>query len=780
MLRTPSLFVSVSISAMIVAGASPAFAQQAAGPAAQPAGVDTVQEIVVTAQRRAQNLLSVPLSISATTGEQLDKAGIRDLTSLQFTTPGYVPSDSSGYTQIFIRGIGNSIFVGADPSVATFIDDVPRIYGSMVENLVDVERVEVLKGAQGGLYGRNATGGVVNIITRQPSTDKFSGQGRVSYGQKNTLQAAVYENIPLGDKAAWSFAIERDQHDPYVRNIARANPYTASMFPQGSYLGSPAQTAAFFNSGVNVSKGLDNQDFWAVDSKLLLKPTDDFKITIAGDYSRKHDSNGNQIFAGVPGYLPLFATGLFESVGFVDPVTHAPTVNFPAGFFQGTNGKFTAERGIDAYTWLMDYGASVTAVWSLPKVDLTSITAYRAQQTDFFEDLAASPVPLVDVFVNNRKWFLYQELRAVSTDAGRFHYLAGATYLSNNFHGENHSEILAPLATTPVTHVDNPVRNWSVYGQLGYDITEALNLTVSGRYVHETNSAIFTTPITDEASLKETKFLPSATLSYKLDGQGNIYARWAKGFKAGGVNPIAPPSVFKDASGNLTAGSIFSPETVDTYEVGYRSALFGRRVQLTTAAFYNDYKNLQVAAHANAQHADISLAIVNAGSARTYGVEESLVWKASRAVTIGANAGYLNAKYKTFAVSNSTVLLPFDASGETMPNSPKWQLSFTGDLDQPINDRFRLVGDVLVSHLSSIIFLQSALPGVLPEPTQPGYWLTNLRFGVRTMDDRYGFAIFANNLFDEGYVTYGSSNALGNELTWGNPRIVGAEVSAKW
>jgi iron complex outermembrane receptor protein len=219
---------------------------------------------------------------------------------------------------------------------------------------------------------------------------------------------------------------------------------------------------------------------------------------------------------------------------------------------------------------------------------------------------------------------------------------------------------------------------------------------------------------------------------------------------------------------------------VDTYEVGYRSALFGRRVQLTTAAFYNDYKNLQVAAHANAQHADISLAIVNAGSARTYGVEESLVWKASRAVTIGVNAGYLNAKYKTFAVSNSTVLLPFDASGETMPNSPKWQLSFTGDLDRPINDRFRLVGDVLVSHLSSIIFLQSALPGVLPEPSQPGYWLTNLRVGVRTMDDRYGFAIFANNLFDEGYVTYGSSNALGNELTWGNPRIVGAEVTAKW
>jgi iron complex outermembrane receptor protein len=760
--------------AALSAMAGPALAQQTPA-AAQPSGAATVQEIVVTAQRQAQSLLSVPMSIAASSGDQLERAGIRDLSQLQFTTPGYVPSYSSGYTQLYIRGIGNNIFVGADPSVATFVDDVPRIYGSMVENFVDVERIEVLKGAQGGLYGRNATGGVVNIITHQPSTDSFHGEARVSYGEKATARAAAFANMPINDKMAFSLAFDRETHDPYVENIARRNPYTASMFTAPSLFGSPEATAATLNSAVQPSSGYADQDFWAFNAKLLVKPADNLKVTFSGDFARKRDSNGNQIFAGEPGYVQGFATGFFEGFGFVDAAGN-PTVNFPAGFFRGHDGDFTLEKALPAFTDLTDYGGSMTAVWSLPHVDLTSITAYRAQQTDFFEDLVASPVPLIDVLVQNRKWFLYQELRAVSTDTGRWHYLAGATYLSNNFHGWNHTRYLG-LITNPSTHVVDAVRNWSIYAQLGYDITDNLNLTVSGRYVDETNEANFSDPIVSSASMKETKFLPSATLSYKLDGGGNIYARWAKGFKAGGVNPIAPPAVFP----NLSNGSIFRPEIVDTYEVGYRAPLFDRTVQVTLAAFYNDYRDLQVAAHSTPEHPEIFLAIVNAGSARTYGAEGSVTWRVNRAVTLGANVGYLDARYKTFAINDPAgILANFDVSGERMPNSPRWQLSFSGDLDQPINDQFRLVGSMLVSHLSSMTFLQSALPGILPEPTQEGYWLANMRLGVRTTDDKYGLAIFANNLFNRGYITYGSSSGLGNQLTWGTPRIVGAEVTAKF
>ena len=138
-----------------------------------------------------------------------------------------MPSESSGYTQIFIRGVGNSIFVGADPSVATYIDDVPRIWGSMVNNLVDVERIEVLKGAQGGLYGRNATGGVVNIVTLQPDTNQFAANGLFDYGDYNTFRGAGYLNIPLAPQVAFSMSVERDSHNPYIRNISiNPTPYT--------------------------------------------------------------------------------------------------------------------------------------------------------------------------------------------------------------------------------------------------------------------------------------------------------------------------------------------------------------------------------------------------------------------------------------------------------------------------------------------------------------------------------------------------------------------------
>jgi iron complex outermembrane receptor protein len=766
-----SLFVASSTAAL-TGLASPALAAQpaAGGPA-------TVSEIVVTAQRQSQSLLSVPMAISAQTGAQLRDSGVRQVSDLQFVTPGFVPSYSSGYTQIYIRGIGNSIFVGADPSVATFIDDVPHIWGSMVQNFVNVERVEVLKGAQGGLYGRNATGGVVNIITRQPSTDAYHADAKISYGEKATFQAGAFANLPINDKVAVAISAERDSHDPYIKNIAQPNHYQASNFPTGVDFSaeggptlSPAQAAGLFNSFSKPQKGYNDQDFWAVDAKVLIKPVDNFKVTIAGDWARKEDSGGNQIYNSTP----VQGTAFLPIVGF------APLgINFvpQPGFIQGSDGNFTMEKAIPAFTNLQDYGGSITMVYSLPNVDLTSITAYRAQQTNFFEELYPAPVPVQDVLVRNRKHMVYQEFRAVSTGTGPWHFLAGATLLSTGFKGSTDIAILPPLVSDIIVgRVRTHVKNWSIYGQAGYDFNEHINLTVSGRYVHETNDTVFQLPTASEGAV-ESKFLPSATLSYKLDGGGNAYARYARGFKAGGVNPVANPSFFPNPE-----GSVFGPEVVDTYEVGYRAPLFDHTVQVTTALFYNNYTGLQASAHAiPAEAAKIILAIVNAGSARTYGADGSITWRVNQPLTVGMNVAYLDAKYKTFTV-NTPVLEPFDLSGQTMLNSPKWQMSFTGAWDQPVTDQLRLVANGVVSHLSSVIFQPSAIPGTFPDAIGPGYWLMNLRVGLRSTDDKYGISVFANNIFNRGYVTYGSSSAAtgGNVLTWGDPRIVGVELTAKY
>ena len=750
---------------------APALAQQAP-PAAAPGQSDALEEIVVTAQRREESVLQVSDSVQAFTGASLREQGINSLVDLQYVTPGYLPAESSGYTQIFIRGIGNSIFVGADPSVATYIDDVPRIWGSMVNNLVDVSRIEVLKGAQGGLYGRNATGGVVNIVTLQPDTNAFTANGLFDYGDYNTFRGAGYLNIPLAPNVAFSMAVERDSHNAYIRNISiNPTPYQASMFTGTPYPGvpSPAILAGVLNSGVSPSGGYNDASFTSSDAKLLIKFSDTLKLTIAGDDSIKTDSDGGAIYQTEPMVTQAAQAGTLNAfTGY--------TVTLPPGFIAGSGGKFTTSMGLPTVVNLIDNGISGTVVWNGPGVDVTSISAYRHQFTNFYTDLAAATVPSDAVSVKNYKHMEYQELRAVSTDTGPFHFLGGATFLHNDFTGNTLVTVATPLYTAPLTHVNTYVKDESVYAQVGYDFTEKLNLTVSGRYIHETNDTGFEQPIVSNAQTTESKGLPSATLSYALD-HGTVYARYARGFKAGGVNPVASPSSFPEPN----EGSVFGPEQVDTYEVGYRQALLDGRAQFTTAAFYNNYKDLQVSAHAQPQFAsEIILAIVNAESARTWGFEETFNMRVLPPLTLGLNAGYLNAQYTNFEIQNNPVLSNFNLNGTTMTNAPKWQIGATAALDQPLTGELHLIGNILQSYISAVNF-GPAGASYLPPPNGWAYWLTNARIGVGSADNRWTFQFFTNNVFNRSYITYGESGAgTGNVLAWGSPRIMGGEVTFKF
>ncbi len=809
--------------------AAPALAQDQtqdqSGTAAATTDNSGVKEIIVTAGRREQSVLDVPLSIQATSAEQLQSAGIKQITDLQFTTPGYNVNDSNGYTMVFIRGIGNAEFVGADPSVATFIDDVPRVYGSMVNNFVDVDRVEVLKGAQGGLYGRNATGGVINIITRQPNLQEPHADVRLSYGTHNSVEADGYVSVPIiNDKVALSVAGQRRYSDPYFKNTAPAAPYTAAMFPTGlPALGmNPDQSAAFFNSGQK-HNDVGNQNFWAVDGKLLIKPSDNFKITFAGDYSNKDDSQGNAQWENSPIYEQGTFLGLLGAVvGAPPPFGLGGTVNaaaFPANFLQGNPKKFTVSNGDPGFVRLQDWGVSATAVLSTDSVDFTAISAYRRQHTQFIDDLGASSYASTAALVDNHKHYYYEELRAVSHLDGPFQFIAGGTYLQNWFQGYTDLQLFGGiLPSSPLARSVDKVKNWSVYAQASYDFTDRLSLTASGRYIHETNTAQFYTLVPNvfgpadgpPVSTTEKKFLPSATLSYKLNGGGNIYVRWARGFKSGGVNPVANAKNFTVGGTYYSAaGSIFKGETVDTFEGGYKGQFFDNKVQLTADVFYNSYRDLQTAGHVTANinpdtvvpgvpgsgtpYANgIILAIVNAPSARTYGVEGTLAWRVAPSVTLNAGAGYLNAKYKNFSgpdvgPAGAPILSAFDLSGHQMPNSPQWQANFGLNVDQPLNNKVNLIANGLASYTSGIFWQASGLPcgpggisGVtcLPDATSPSYWVVNARIGFKTADDRFRLELFANNLFNAAYVTYGNSNAANTtQFTWGNPRIIGVEAT---
>lgn len=723
-------------------------------------------DIVVTAQRREQSVIEVPLSIQALSGEALQNSGVKDLTSLQFTTPGFVPNTGSGFTQIFIRGIGNSIFVGADPSVATFIDDVPRIYGTMAHNFVDVERVEVLKGAQGGLYGRNATGGVVNIVTRKPDFKAFAGEGRVSYGERNSLRGSAFLNIPISEAIAFSLSSERVKHNAYVTNIASATPYAASMFPLNTAFGTPQQTADFLNAAVNPNP-LHDENFWSVNGKLRIEPTSNLSLMITADFSDKDDNNGQGLYNTTPDYTQAYISGLLTSVGI-------PNI-LPPGFGQAS-GKFESAQGVASRVKIQEYGVSGVAKLDLDDIQITSITAHRKQRTFFTSDASqlAAPSIIFDISYPFRKVF-YQELRAVSQFSGPLQVLGGVTYLKSSLRGATRVFLLTPAIPIATTQVDQTVKNWTVYGQASYDLTEDLTLTASGRYIHEKNDTVFSLPVISRALSTNKKFVPSATLSYALDN-GVAYARWARGFKTGGINLTAAPFFFPRPQD----GSVFGPETVDTFELGYRQALFDRRVQFTTSIFYNDYRNIQISARARPEFPTISSAVVNAKSARTYGIDAGINWRVADPLTVAVSAGYLNAKYRDFKLAGSAVLADFDLSGKQMPNAPKWQLSFNAAVDQPLNGDLRLVGNALASHTGKILFLYSALPGLVPDSTGGSFWLVNTRIGLRTADDRLGVAVVADNLFNQAYNTFGVSQAVGNNRTWGDRRVIRAEISGKF
>ena len=469
---------------------APAIAQQQSN-VTTPSESSGLEEIVVTAERRAQNILTVPMAITATSGAELEKNGIRNFDELQFITPGYLATDIAGATEIYIRGVGNNVDIGADPSIALFIDDVPRIFGQMFNQFADVERIEILKGAQGGLYGRNATGGVINVITRQPNTDQTEGRAEVSYGQKSTLTVGGFLNVPINDRLAWSVAGEHDAHDPYTLNLfATKTPYTAAMFPTGSYLGTPQQTADFFNSGVHpIDTGLANQDLWSADAKLLVKPIDNLKITFAFDYNDKSDTDGNQLYQSTPAFvLGVIQNGFFPEVGI--------NAQLPPSLAVSGNGKFTTTKSTEPLLDIRDYGGSATAVLSLPYVDLTSISAYRWNEEAFHnEELEDLPIPAIVLDLSYRRQFFYQELRGISTDTGPFHFLGGGTWLRESQASGSDLSLLPPLVNAVPNAISSQViKNWSVYGQVGYDFTQAWNLTASGRQIHETNSSNFTLP----------------------------------------------------------------------------------------------------------------------------------------------------------------------------------------------------------------------------------------------------------------------------------------------
>ncbi|MBL4894723.1 MAG: TonB-dependent receptor [Emcibacter sp.] len=577
------------------------------------------EEIVVTARKREETLQNVPVSVTAFSGEGLEKRGITNLQGLNNFTPNLElsngrPDGGGSAAQAYIRGVGQSDFLFPnDPGVGLYIDDVylARSVGGML-SLVDVERVEVLRGPQGTLYGKNTIGGAIKVVTKKP-TGELGGKVKVTVGNYDQIDGAFSLDFPLSEKIAGRLQAATLNKDGYVTRIA-----------DGVDLG-------------DVNKDLFRADF-------VIEANDNLSIHLAGDIQRQRqngapgtlltmvdstagatiflDGGGNTVLNPVtnqPAVIP--GSGLIESLynPLVIPLLWAPILGLPADTAfdeRWITGNATQSNGTAPAVDHNDiWGLSMILDWTLSEtLSIKSISAYRKIKATFSRDGDHSPFPIAETFNNFKQSQLSQEIQlsGISFD-GKLNWIAGV-YGFHEKASDNSSVNLISgtfdiagfeLDLTPVSSIK--VDSIATFLHGTYDVTEKLSVTAGLRYTYDkkTLSRTFSNPQSGhiitmrqdgvaatadgrfgpplEKSWSE--FSPKFGIDYQAADDLMFYAVYSRGFKSGGWSPRPQVGTENDP---------FEPETMNSLEVGTKSKWHDGRLIANFSAFYNHYKNIQI------------------------------------------------------------------------------------------------------------------------------------------------------------------------------------------
>jgi len=715
-MRTEALLCLSSTVAAVAfaAAASSAVAQTGA---TQP---DGDADIVVTAQRREERLQDVPATITALTGEQLARAGINSSQQLTQVTPGLNFTQSSFSPQPTIRGIGTRGITAGDESVVpVYVDGVyqPALNSTVIE-LNSVERIEVLKGPQGALLGRNATGGAINIITRTPKIDPemdFS----VSYGRLDQVIAKAYATGGTGSVAA-DLAVLYSNDDGYIRNIA-----TGKM---------TGKTRSY-----------------SVRSKILWQPVDDLKFTLIGSKAGTNDSVSYSTQARNRNTLAR---------------RFNPAVLIPDDPFETSAIDQTP---IDSTTT----NAALIANWSGRGFSVNSISGYQRTTLDSIADTDTTPQFVGTSLGTRRTRSFIQDLYAVSTDSGPFNWIMGATYYHDRSANPSviNVNVAFPSRTQTTTNLTTAVVTNSIalWGQLGYDFTDQLNLTIGGRYTRdkkhfEARNNISGALIDTDQSWD--KLTPTVTLKFSPSKELNFYIKAGQAFKAG---------VY--ASSTFSARPV-DPETVTQYELGFKGDL-ASWLRLNLAGYYTDYKNVQVNVR---DPVTLLSSLENAASARIYGMDGDVALRLARNFNIRGGVSLLNAKYRDY--ENAQVFVPtglggnasttIDASGNRLIRTPSFTFNVGADYRQPLADGAELAAAANFFH-SGISYWEASNRVVQPRTN-----ILNGELSYLESSGRMRIALWGMNLLNDKYPRFILSSTTADSQVYAQPRIYGVRLSANF
>ncbi|MDT9600538.1 TonB-dependent receptor [Sphingosinicella rhizophila] len=770
------------ISAILVVGfGSPALAQSAprggtASTTDAPSEVsgtaqadDTgLEEIVVTAQKRSENLQNVPISITALTGESLENIQATSLQALQGSIPNTQINSNANTSQtaVFsIRGIG---VVEADPfagnTVTVVVDGVPSYfsYGALLD-LFDVDRVEVLRGPQGTLFGANSTGGVINVVTAQP-TGEFGGKVQAVYGNYNRLDLKAAVDFPVSDVLAGKVAALHTSRDGFYRSIVN-----------GERVG-----------GRNVT---------ALRGYLKLEPSADFDATLIGEYARSRNGTPVVVNGAVPGEVGYVPTGtIFPGVLLPMYPSACPSVNerCQAAEEYLYGGTVADKSNMDNYRATLTMNIRNTAVG-----DIASVTGYRDFKVYEHTDHDSLPLSFINTLRQTQGWQLSQELRTAFSVSDRLNLLVGGFYMKTHY--DHYMNLTLDFAAPGLRQFGTQDQdNWSIsaFAQGYWNITDSLRLQAGIRYTHERTKMVaqvdnFLNP-SGPAFLLVNRPGPAGdifvggfgangseswdNLGWKIgiDYQANrdllFYGYYARGFKSGG---------FMGRIGIPQDLGPYDPETVDTFEAGIKADWLNRRVRTNLSAFYTKYRDMQVAQPYLLQTPDGIVqgsTIMNAASATIKGFEAEVVAIPVEGLTINGSAAYLDATYDEFLFGD-VVLGQRDLSGFRLQNSPKWSASLGATYE------FAVANGTMSAHAQYNYVGQKYLLSVVNSPRssiQPMN-LVNARLDWTPASARWSIGAWANNLFDKRYVAFVQDQpGLYAQVAFAPPLEFGVDFRFNW
>jgi iron complex outermembrane receptor protein len=724
-----ALFAAVATTTL--ASAFAGHAATAATPSAGPAPADQVTEVVVTAQKRSQSVQAIPAAISAISGVNLDQRGIKTVNDLQFAVPSFHSGTLTGSTGITIRGVGaTSVGTSGTAGVAVNVDGVYQTQTSTVDMAqIDLQRVEVLRGPQGTLYGRNATGGAVNFITNAP-TSQFGGSLLAGYATYDEYHLQGILNVPLGDHVRTRLLVDyRDREDGFVKNI---NP-----------------------GGEDLDKGKTLSSRFRLSADLTSKL--DFDLGVAVVHSTgpwQYLTNYSAPSAGSLLINPFLANAKFISTPW------RTDANDPVGGtrdYQSVSGTFT---------------------WRLPFGELKSITAYQNYLYNYQNDGDGTNLSVAPYTGKTSDRAVTQEFD-LNGHWDRLDWVVGAFYLNeNNFNRLFYNFSLGLSGLPPSSYLDfeQPRYNTTSYAGFAdgtFHVTDSLKLIGGVRYSEDIQKATYgnffgllvagqKVPVApfcpyETDNLKSSSFTPRAGLQYDINPRMNVYFTYSRGFKAGGANIYS-------------CEDDYSPETITSYEGGLKSRWFDNTLTFNLSAFHYDYANFQVS-----QIVGLSLNVTNAAAAKIDGVEVEAAWTPDSHWSINGNFAYINAVYANF--SNVDGLNPGlglqNLKGNLLNNSPR-ESGAVGIAYRTNPYSFgRLTGRLDTSYSSRVFFREFNAP----LDSQAPYGLVNLNLIWESPNQKYMARLYATNLTNQAYAAaQGDSTSIGTRyITWGAPRQVGGE-----